>query len=72
MNRHEYQCPGCNGKDISFLRIEKVGTDEEKAIFFCHFCQKEFGIVNLRGEYLPNMVSILKGKYPFREAVKPP
>ncbi len=64
MDGHEYQCPGCYGNDISFLRIEKVGKPEEEAVFFCRFCQEEFRINGLRAEYLPNLVAILKGKYP--------
>lgn len=72
MNGHKYQCPGCKGKDISFLRIEKVGTPKEKAIFFCNLCKKRFRINGLRAEYLPNLVAILKQGYPLKEIAKPP
>lgn len=64
MNGREYQCSCCNGKDISFLKIENVGTPKEEAIFFCNFCKEEFRIDSLGPEYLPNLVAILKGKYP--------
>jgi len=72
MNRHEYQCPYCNGKDISFLKIENIGMPKEEVIFFCNFCKKKFRISGLRAEYLPNLVAILKEKYPPNEMVKPP
>ena len=64
MGEHDYECPFCEIGPISFLRIENVGNAKERAIFFCHFCDDEFGIKGLMPEYLPNLVAILKEKYP--------
>jgi len=65
MDEHdEYKCPRCQGNDISFLRLERVGTPKEEAIFFCRFCREQFRIDWLRPEYLPNLVAILKKRYP--------
>ncbi len=73
MSEYEHQCPGCKGKDISFLRIENVGTPKEEAIFFCNFCKERFRISGLRAKYfLPNLVAILKQRYPLKEMAKPP
>lgn len=64
MNRDKYYCPGCLEQNISFLKIENVGNPQEEAIFVCNICKKRFGIGSLGPEYLPNLVAILKKKYP--------
>ena len=66
MSGDKYQCTRCKGNDISFLRIEDIGTAREEVIFFCHSCQKEFSIKYSRAEYLPNMVALLKERYPLK------
>jgi hypothetical protein len=67
MKESKYICPHCQTyikSDISFLRIEGAGTPGEKAIFFCHVCQREFKVGGLEREYLPNLVAVLKEDYP--------
>lgn len=66
MSGYDYRCPQCQGDDISFLRIENVGAAKEEVIFFCHLCREEFSIKYPRAEYLPNMVIVLKERYPLK------
>ncbi len=67
MEEYKYGCPWHKHDDISFSKIENVGSAKEEVIFFCHSCKKEFSIKYQRAEYLPNMVALLKEMYPWPE-----
>ena len=64
MKEYKYKCIRCKKDNISFLRIEKIGTVQEKAIFFCNFCRKEFSVEGIKAGYLTGIVDLLKKKYP--------
>ena len=67
MDDYEYSCPGCGTDDISFLKIENVGEKgKEKGLFYCNICQKDFTKNKIKPGYLPNVVVLLKARYPIK------
>ncbi len=59
METYNYLCPGCGGKDLSFLEI--VG---DTLLFFCNLCKKKFFTPDQEDEFLPHKVVLLRGRYP--------
>jgi hypothetical protein len=68
MDEYSFSCPDCQKDDIYFLKIEMVGQKgRERGIFYCNLCQKKFIVKEIRAGYLPNLVALLKQRYPERK-----
>ena len=55
----DYSCPDCDKVQMKFLKVSAEGVH-----FFCYYCRKNVLVQNIRPEYLPNRIVILRNEFP--------
>lgn len=66
MGNYEYRCRRCDSREITFREI----VFDDKIVFYCYFCDKDFITEDREGDFLPHKINSLRKRYPKKKKIK--